>query len=76
MPKLIQQGMNADTDAVIDVFGKNEQVRKVFWTLFIMMAGLVQARLWTRGYPAIRWRAGQWTNTIPEHWTLPMGNRS
>lgn len=26
-------------------FGKNEQVKKVFWTLFISMARLVQARV-------------------------------
>jgi len=45
MPKLIQRGMKADTDAVIDAFGKNEQVKKVFWTLFIAMAGLVLARV-------------------------------
>jgi hypothetical protein len=24
------------TDAVIDAFGKNEQVKKVFWTLFVI----------------------------------------
>jgi hypothetical protein len=35
----------ADADAVIDSFGKNEHVRKVFWTLFIAMAGLVLARV-------------------------------
>jgi hypothetical protein len=45
MPKLIQRGMKADTDAVIDAFGKNEQVKKVFWTLFVAMAGLVMARV-------------------------------
>ena len=45
MPKLIQCGMKADADAVIDAFGKNEQVKKVFWTLFIAMAGLVLARV-------------------------------
>jgi len=45
MPKLIQRAMKADTDAVIDAFGKNEQVRKVFWTLFVTMAGLVLARI-------------------------------
>jgi hypothetical protein len=45
LPKLIQWGMKADTDAVIDAFGKNEQVKKVFWTLFIAMAGLVMARV-------------------------------
>jgi hypothetical protein len=45
MPKLIQCGMKTDTDAVIDAFGKNEQVKKVFWTLFVAMAGLVLARV-------------------------------
>lgn len=44
MPKLIQCGIEADTDAVINAFGKNEQVEKVFWTLFVAMAGLVMAR--------------------------------
>ncbi|WP_292349874.1 hypothetical protein [Methanoregula sp. PtaU1.Bin006] len=29
----------------IDAFGKNEQVKKVFWTFFISMAGLVLARV-------------------------------
>jgi hypothetical protein len=37
--------MKADTDAVIDMFGKNEQIKKVFWTLFAAMAGLVLARI-------------------------------
>jgi hypothetical protein len=41
MPKLIQHGMKSDTEAVINAFGKNEQVKKVFWTLFVAMAGLV-----------------------------------
>ena len=45
LPKLIQRGMKADTDAAIDAFGKNEQVKKVFWTLFVAMAGLVLARV-------------------------------
>ncbi len=45
MPKLMQWGMKADTDAVIEAFGKNEQVKKVFWALFIAMAGLVMARV-------------------------------
>jgi len=34
----------ADTEATINAFGKNEQVKKVFWTLFVAMAGLVLAR--------------------------------
>ena len=44
LPKLIQLTMKADTDAAIEAFGKNEQVKKVFWTLFILMAGLVLAQ--------------------------------
>jgi hypothetical protein len=37
--------MKADTEAAINTFGKNEQVKKVFWTLFVAMAGLVLARV-------------------------------
>jgi hypothetical protein len=33
------------TIAVINAFGNNEQVKKVFWTLFVAMAGLVLARV-------------------------------
>ena len=32
LPKLIQRAMKADVDAAIETFGKNEQVKKVFWT--------------------------------------------
>jgi hypothetical protein len=45
LPKLIQRAMKADADGVIEAFGKNEQVKKVFWTFFISMAGLVLARV-------------------------------
>jgi hypothetical protein len=45
LPKLIQRGMKVDTEAAIDAFGKNEQVKKVFWILFVAMAGLVLARV-------------------------------
>jgi len=45
MPKLIQYAMKADADAAIEAFGKNEQVKKVFWTLFVAMGGLVMARV-------------------------------
>ena len=34
-----------DAVAFINIFWKNEQTRKVFWTLFISMAGLVLARI-------------------------------
>jgi len=37
--------MKADTEAAINAFGKNEQVKRVFWTLFISMARLVLARV-------------------------------
>jgi len=40
----MQQAMKADADAAIEAFGKNEQVKRVFWTLFVAMAGLVLAR--------------------------------
>jgi hypothetical protein len=45
LPKLVQRAMKADTDGVIEAFGKNEQVKKVFWTFFSLMAGLVLARV-------------------------------
>jgi hypothetical protein len=45
MPKLIRSAMQADTDAVIAAFGKNEQVRKVFWTIFLALAGGVVAKV-------------------------------
>jgi hypothetical protein len=45
LPKLIQRAMKADVDMVIEAFGKNEQVKKVFWTLFVAMAGVVLAQV-------------------------------
>jgi hypothetical protein len=45
MPKIMQQAMKADTEAAINAFGKNEQVKKVFWTLFVAMAGLLLAQV-------------------------------
>ena len=45
MPKLVQCAMKADAEAAIEAFGKNEQVKRVFWTLFVAMAGLVLARV-------------------------------
>jgi hypothetical protein len=43
LPKLIRYAMKADTDAAIEAFGKNEQVKKVFWSVFAALAGLVLA---------------------------------
>jgi len=45
MPKLIQCAMKADADAVIEASGKNEKVKKILWTLFVAMAGLILARV-------------------------------
>ena len=45
LPKLIQQAMKADTDVVIEAFGKNEQVKKVFWSVFAVVSGLVLAQV-------------------------------
>jgi hypothetical protein len=45
LPKLIQRGLHADVDVVIEAFGKNEQVKKVFWSLFVVMASLVLAKV-------------------------------
>ena len=45
LPKILQQAMKADADAAIEAFGKNEQVKKVFWSLFVVMAGLVLAKV-------------------------------
>ena len=45
LPKILQQAMKADADAAIEEFGKNEQVKRVFWTLFVVMAGLVLTRV-------------------------------
>jgi len=40
----MQQAMKADADAAIEACGKNEQVKKVFWSLFVVIASLVLAR--------------------------------
>ena len=45
LPKVIQRAMKVDPEVVIEAFGKNEQVKKVFWTIFIALAGLVLARV-------------------------------
>jgi hypothetical protein len=45
LPKLIRYSLKADTDAVFEQFGKNEQTKKVFRALFIATAGLVLAEV-------------------------------
>ncbi|WP_292370662.1 hypothetical protein [Methanoregula sp. UBA64] len=34
-----------DVDAAIEAFGKNEHTKKVFWAVFVAVAGLVLARV-------------------------------
>jgi hypothetical protein len=43
LPRLIRSAMAVDTGAVLLAFGKNEQITRVFWTLFISLAALVLA---------------------------------
>jgi hypothetical protein len=45
LPRLVRSAMKADTDAVLDAFGKNEQIKKIFWALFAATAGLVLAQV-------------------------------
>lgn len=45
LPKLIRLAMATDTEAIIALFGKNEQVQKVFWAVFATLAGLVLAEV-------------------------------
>jgi hypothetical protein len=45
LPRLIRYAMKADVNAVLDAFGKNRQVQKVFWTFFLATAGLVLAQV-------------------------------
>jgi hypothetical protein len=45
LPRLIRYAMKADTDAVLVAFGRNEQIKKVFWALFAVTAGLVLAQV-------------------------------
>jgi zinc transporter ZupT len=45
LPRIIRQGMRADTEAIFETFGKNEQVKKIFWTVFAAITGLVLARV-------------------------------
>jgi len=45
LPKIIRYAMMADTDAILDTFGKNEHVKKVFWAVFSAIAGIVLAQV-------------------------------
>jgi len=45
LPKILRLAMKADTEAILDLIGKNDQVKKVFWLLFLAVAGLVLAEI-------------------------------
>jgi Na+/proline symporter len=45
LPRLIRLAMKTDGETVLDLFGKNEHFRKVFWTVFIALAGLILAQV-------------------------------
>jgi len=45
LPKLIRLAMKTDTEQILELFGKNEQFRKVFWAVFVTLAGLVLAQV-------------------------------
>lgn len=45
LPKLIQRAMRADADSVMETFGKNEQVKKIFWVVFAAMAGMALTKI-------------------------------
>jgi len=45
LQKLIRRAMKTDADVLIGIFGKNKQVKKVFWIIFLALAGLVLARI-------------------------------
>jgi len=42
---MIPRAMKVDTDAVIEAFGKNEQVKKMFWTLLSRRVGFANEYL-------------------------------
>jgi len=63
LPKLIQRGMQANAHAVVDAFGKNEQVMKVIWALVIAMTGLVITKVLDPGMA--QQIVGVLTTTVP-----------
>jgi hypothetical protein len=45
LPRLIRQAMKTDTETILNLFGKNEQFRKIFWSVFIILAGFILAQV-------------------------------
>jgi len=45
LPMFIRWAMKADTYSIIELFGKNEQVKRVFWAVFVAVAGVVLAKI-------------------------------
>jgi hypothetical protein len=45
LPKLIRRGMVTDTETIIRLSGRNKPVKKVFWSVSIVLAGFVLAQV-------------------------------
>ena len=45
LPKIFREAMRADPTEILDTFGNNEHIRKVFWGIFVALAGLVLAQI-------------------------------
>ena len=45
LPKILREAMQADPGEILETFGKNEHVKKVFWGVFTALAGLVLAQV-------------------------------
>jgi hypothetical protein len=66
----MQQAMKADTDAAIEAFGKNEQVKRVFWThIVVAKPSLCPADprgvVMERRFESVR----QWVKRTADRWT-------
>jgi hypothetical protein len=45
IPKLMREAREVDAGAVLEIIGKNEHAKSVFWALFLGLTGLVLARI-------------------------------
>ncbi|OPX65166.1 MAG: hypothetical protein A4E34_02450 [Methanoregula sp. PtaU1.Bin006] len=41
LPKMIRKAMSTDIDTIIQLIGRNKQMKKVFWSVFVILAGFV-----------------------------------
>lgn len=45
LPKMIRWLMKKDTDVILEILGRNEHAKKMFWALFAGLAGIVLAQV-------------------------------